>query len=76
MLITADEAGVVSEDVREWAILRRRAKLQKLQRKLAEDDEFEGPQHIPLAEEAGLEGAFASSHVASGGQEHRVDANQ
>ena len=40
MLMTADEAGIVSEDAREWVILRRRVELRKLRRKLAEDEEF------------------------------------
>ena len=39
--MTADEAGIISEDAKEWVILRRRAELRKLQRKLAEDEEFE-----------------------------------
>ena len=41
MLMTADEAGIINEDAREWMILRRRAELRKLRRKLAEDEEFE-----------------------------------
>lgn len=40
MLMTADEAWIVSEDAREWVILRRRVELRKLRRKLAEDEEF------------------------------------
>ena len=40
MLMIADEAGIVSEDAREWVILKRRAELRKLRKKLAEDEEF------------------------------------
>jgi len=44
MIMTADEVGIINEDAKEWVLLRRRAELCKLRRKLVEDEEFEAAQ--------------------------------
>lgn len=41
LVMAAIEARIMSEDIREWMILKNEAELRKLQIKLAEDEGFE-----------------------------------
>ncbi|KAG0571858.1 hypothetical protein KC19_VG048800 [Ceratodon purpureus] len=41
MLMIADKTGIINDDAREWVILQRKAELQKLRKRFAEEEEEE-----------------------------------